>query len=51
MTYFIGDEPAFLAFSANVHYAYKRYMAYLLFTESAFGIGEEYAVGFVYRIK
>ena len=51
MTYFNEDEPAFLTFSANVHYAYKRYMAYLLFTESAFGIGEEYAVGFVYRIK
>jgi hypothetical protein len=51
MTYFIGDKLAFFTFSANAHYSYKRYTAYLLYTESALGIGEEYAVGFTYRLK
>lgn len=51
MTYFANDKPAFLTYSLNAHYTYKRYIAYVLFTESVFGIGEEYAVGFAYRIK
>lgn len=51
MTYFTNDKPAFFTFSANAHYTYKRYIAYVLYTESAFGIGEEYSVGFTYRLK
>ena len=51
MTYFKNDPGAFLTFSMNAHYTYERYMAYVLLTESAFGIGEEYAVGFSYRLK
>ena len=51
MTYFTKDETAFFTCSLNAHYTYKRYIAYVLFTESAFGIGEEYAVGFTYRLK
>ena len=50
ITYFINN-PSFLTCSLNGHYSYKRYTAYVLFTESAFGIGEEYALGFAYRLK
>jgi len=50
MTYFIKDKPAFLTYSLNAHYTYKRCTAYVLFTESVFGIGEEYALGFAYRL-
>jgi len=50
ITYFINN-PSFLTCSLNGHYSYKRCTAYVLFTESAFGIGEEYALGFAYRLK
>ena len=49
MTYFIRDEHAFFTFSFNANYTYKRYTAYVLFTESV--IGEEFSVGFAYRLK
>jgi hypothetical protein len=51
MTYFMNDKAAFLTCSLNGHYTYKRYTVYVLYTESAFGIGEEYALGFSYRLK
>ena len=50
-THFINNESGFLTFSFNPHYTYKQYMAYVLFTKSAFGIGGEFAIGFKYRLK
>lgn len=50
-TSFINDKSGFFTCSLNAHYTYKRYIAYVLFTENAFGLGEEYAVGFAYRLK
>jgi len=50
-THFIGEKPVFFTFSANAHYSYKQYIAYLLCTESVFGIGGEYSIGFTYRLK
>jgi len=51
ITYFTNDLPKFLTGSVNIHYTYKQYTAYFQNTYSAFGIGEEFALGFNYRIK
>ncbi|MGC3977370.1 MAG: hypothetical protein QM751_03520 [Paludibacteraceae bacterium] len=51
ITYIVGDDPSFLTMSLNLHYSYKRCTAYLLHTESIFGIRDEYAIGLIYRLK
>ena len=51
ITYFTNDSPRFFTSSVNIHYTYKQYTAYFQNTYSAFGIGEEFALGFNYRIR
>lgn len=51
ITHFNHDIPEFLTSSMNIHYTFKQYTAFLQFTNSFFGIGEEFALGFNYRIK
>lgn len=51
ITYFIAENPAFFTSSMNLHYNYKQYTAFIQFTNSFLGIGDEIAVGFNYRIK
>jgi len=51
ITSFVNDSPSFFTFSLNIHYTYKQFTVYSQNTYSAFGIGEEFALGFNYRIK
>lgn len=51
ITYIISDVPAYLTSSMNLHYNYKQYTAFIQLTNSLLGIGEEFAVGFNYRLK
>ena len=50
-TYFINDRDNFFTVSLNMHYIYKRYAFYLLFTESVKGIGEELSLGIKYKLR
>ena len=51
ITYFDHDIPDFFTSSMNIHYTFKQYTAYILFSNSFLGIGDEFALGFNYRIK
>ena len=51
ITYFTNDSPRFFSSSLILHYTYKQFTAYIQNTNSLFGIGEEFALGFNYRIK
>lgn len=51
ITYYIGESPDVLTSSMNLHYNYKQYTAFIQFTNSFLGIGDEIAAGFNYRIK
>ena len=51
ITYFTNDSPRFFSSSLILHYTYKQFTAYTQNTNSLFGIGEEFTLGFNYRIK
>lgn len=51
VTYYIEEAPSFLTNSINLHYSYNQYTIYIQSTSSILGIGDEFAVGFNYRIK
>ena len=51
MTYFVNDKNEFLTLSSNLHYTYKRWTVYVLFTGGLFEYGDELSLGIKYKLR